>query len=53
MKDFCEEKLGKGVIVCGDTPGFLGNRIGVYAMQVAMTEAINMNLSIEEGDAVW
>ena len=53
LKDFCEKHLGKGVIVCGDTPGFLGNRIGVYAMQVAMTEAITMNLSIEEADAVF
>ena len=53
LKKFCEEKLGKGVIICGDTPGFLGNRIGVYAMQVAMTEAVNMNLSIEEADAVF
>ena len=53
LKKFCEEKLGKGVIICGDTPGFLGNRIGVYAMQVAMTEAINMSLSIEEADAVF
>ena len=39
LKKFCEEKLGKGAIVCNDTPGFLGNRIGVYAMQVAMTKA--------------
>ena len=53
LKDFSEEKLGKGVIICGDTPGFLGNRIGVYAMQVAMTEAVDMNLSIEEADAVF
>ena len=53
LKDFCEKKLGKGVIVCGDTPGFLGNRIGVYAMQIAMTEAIKMNLSVEEADAVF
>ena len=53
LKDFCENKLGKGVIICGDTPGFLGNRIGVYAMQVAMTEAIKMNLSVEEADAIF
>ena len=53
LKNFCEDKLGKGVIICGDTPGFLGNRIGVYAMQVAMTEAINMELSVEEADAVF
>ena len=53
LKSFCETILGKGVIVCGDTPGFLGNRIGVYAMQIAMTEAIKMNLSIEEADSVF
>ena len=53
LKKFCEIELGKGAIVCNDTPGFLGNRIGVYAMQVAMTEAIKMNLSIEEADAVF
>ncbi len=53
LKKFCESILGKGVIVCGDTPGFLGNRVGVYAMQVAMTEAIKMNLSIEEADSVF
>ena len=53
LKNFCEESLGKGVIICKDTPGFLGNRVGVYAMQVAMTEAINMKLDIEEADAVF
>jgi len=53
LKNFCESKLGKGVIICGDTPGFLGNRIGVYAMQIAMTEAIKMNLSVEEADSVF
>ena len=53
LKKFCEEDLGKGSIICNDTPGFLGNRIGVYAMQVAMTEAFRMNLSIEEADAIF
>ncbi len=53
LKKFCENELGKGAIVCNDTPGFLGNRIGVYAMQVAMTEAFRMKLSIEEADAVF
>ena len=53
LKKFCEEDLGKGTIICNDTPGFLGNRIGVYAMQVAMTEAFKMKLSIEEADAVF
>jgi len=53
LKNFCEDSLGKGVIICKDTPGFLGNRVGVYAMQVAMTEAIKMKLSIEEADAIF
>ena len=53
LKKFCEISLGKGVIVCNDTPGFLGNRIGVFAMQVAMTEAFKMKLSIEEADAIF
>ena len=53
LKNFCEDSLGKGVIICKDTPGFLGNRVGVYAMQVAMTEAIKMKLGIEEADAVF
>ena len=53
LKIFCESLLGKGVILCNDTPGFLGNRVGVYAMQVAMTEAIKMKLSIEEADAIF
>ena len=53
LKNFCEDSLGKGVIICKDTPGFLGNRVGVYAMQVAMTEAIKMKLDIDEADAIF
>ena len=53
LKQFCETELGKGAIICNDTPGFLGNRVGVYAMQVAMTEAFKMKLSIEEADAIF
>ncbi len=53
LKNFCEIQLGKGAIICNDTPGFLGNRVGVYAMQIAMTEAFKMDLSIEEADAVF
>ena len=53
LKLFCDEQLGKTVVVCNDSPGFLGNRVGVYAMQVAMTEAFKLDLSVEEADAIF
>ncbi len=53
LQKFCEIELGKGAIVCNDTPGFLGNRVGVYAMQIAMTEAFKMKLTVEEADSIF
>jgi len=53
LVNFGDKILGKTVVVCNDSPGFLGNRVGVYAMQVAMTEAFNLGLSVEEADAVF
>ncbi|MEM7483485.1 MAG: 3-hydroxyacyl-CoA dehydrogenase NAD-binding domain-containing protein [Acidobacteriota bacterium] len=51
VASFGDKMLGKTVIRCKDTPGFVGNRIGVYWMQAAFTEAFAMNLPIEEADA--
>ena len=53
LVNFGDKTLGKTVVVCNDSPGFLGNRVGVYAMQVAMTEAFNFGLTVEEADAVF
>ena len=39
LKEFCEVELGKGAIVCNDTPGFLGNRVGVYACLLYTSDA--------------
>ena len=47
---FGDRMLGKTVIRCKDTPGFIGNRIGVYWMQAAFTEAFDANIPIEEAD---
>jgi 3-hydroxyacyl-CoA dehydrogenase len=51
VASFGDRALGKTVIRCKDTPGFIGNRIGVYWMQAAFTEAFDINLSVEEADA--
>ncbi len=44
--------MGKGVVRCNDTPGFLGNRVGVFALQVGMDEAFKLGLSVEQADAL-
>ncbi len=49
---FMDEKMGKGVVLCNDTPGFIGNRIGTFWIQTAINEAYGRNLTVEEADAV-
>ncbi|MCB1760453.1 MAG: 3-hydroxyacyl-CoA dehydrogenase [Gammaproteobacteria bacterium] len=52
IETFADRHLGKGVVQCRDTPGFIANRIGIYWIQVAVSEAIKLGLSVEEADAV-
>lgn len=53
LADFCEQQLGKGVVPCLDTPGFLGNRVGVFAIQCALQAAFELELSPTEADAIF
>ena len=49
---FGENALGKGIVVGRDTPNFVGNRIGAYAMMVAIHQMLESGLAPEEVDAV-
>ena len=49
---FCDINLGKTVIKTKDTPGFIGNRIGIFWIERAAIEAINFNLTVEEADLI-
>src|SRR4051812_41944974 len=49
---FCDLRLGKGIVWAKDTPNFIANRIGTFSALNAMNVMQQMDLSIEEVDAL-
>ena len=52
IADFTDRSLGKGVVYAKDTPGFIANRIGNFAMLDAINVMIEQGLTFEEVDAL-
>jgi 3-hydroxyacyl-CoA dehydrogenase len=52
MADFCEKRLGKSIVFAKDTPNFIANRIGAYALLAAMRTMVEGGYTIEEVDAI-
>ena len=52
IEEFCDLRLGKGVIHAKDTPGFIANRIGGMWIQSALQAAFDLKLTVEEADAI-
>jgi 3-hydroxyacyl-CoA dehydrogenase len=51
LADFCDRRLGKGVVVAKDTPNFIANRIGTYSMLNALRLMSKLGMTVEEVDA--
>lgn len=52
LQEFCDTRLGKGVVMAKDTPGFIANRIGTLWMQAAVNATVDHGMTVEEADLV-
>jgi 3-hydroxyacyl-CoA dehydrogenase len=51
LDDMCDLRLGKGVVIAKDTPNFIANRIGTYAMLNVLKQMQALDMTIEDVDA--
>jgi len=49
----CGGLLGKGLVRAKDTPNFIANRIGTFAMMRTLQEAVEKGYTVEEVDMVF
>jgi 3-hydroxyacyl-CoA dehydrogenase len=51
LSDFCDRRLGKGVVIAKDTPNFIANRIGTFSMLNVLRLMGTLEMTVEEVDA--
>ncbi len=50
--EFLQGQLGKRVVLTGDTPNFIANRLGVFGLLLTMRKTLEYGLSITDADAL-
>jgi len=52
MKGFGEERLGKSVVLCKDTPNFIANRVALFTGRSLLNFILDEGYTVEEVDAL-
>ena len=52
VRDFAERRLGKGVVICKDTPNFIANRMASISGAMLLDFVLEQGYTIEETDAI-
>ncbi len=52
MATFISQRLGKGIVYGKDTPNFIANRIGVFAIFKGVEHMLDLEMTVEEVDSV-
>lgn len=51
LDEFCDRRLGKGVVPAKDTPNFIANRVGTFSLLSAINQLTALDMTVEEVDA--